>query len=77
MRPGMLPPSTRPAYSLNGGATRWKRAGVVSAPILPEALVAASALILILVAQWLLSRWVPGTNYYGLDGKLAQSAART
>src|SRR5262245_37144991 len=37
-----------------------------------EIVIAGAAL---LAAQWVLATLVPGTNYYGVDGKMAQSAA--
>ena len=42
-----------------------------------EILLAGFALLLVLVAQWVLSSVIHATNYYGIDGKLAQSAALT
>jgi hypothetical protein len=42
-----------------------------------ECLIAGSALLLLLAAQWLLSSVILGTNYYGGDGKMIVSAALT
>ena len=42
-----------------------------------EILIAGSALIMLLAAQWILSSAILGTNYYGGDGKMVQSAALT
>src|SRR5215813_6417340 len=42
-----------------------------------EALIALSALAMVLAAQWVLSGAIHGTNYYGFDGKMAQSAVLT
>jgi hypothetical protein len=38
-------------------------------------IVAAAALVMLLAAQFLLSNAIRGTNYYGVDGKMAQSTA--
>jgi hypothetical protein len=38
-----------------------------------EIFIAGSALLMLLAAQWILCRIVPGGNYYTLDGKMAQS----
>ena len=38
-----------------------------------ELLIAGSVLLLALAAQWILATLVPGTNYYGVDGKMAQA----
>ena len=46
-------------------------APVVSA----ELLIAGTALLLLLVAQWSLSQTILATNYYGGDGKMAQAVA--
>ncbi|MFL5069469.1 MAG: hypothetical protein ACJ8D9_07750 [Xanthobacteraceae bacterium] len=40
-----------------------------------EVLVAGFALLLLLTAQWVLSDIIHATNYYGIDGKMAQAAA--
>src|SRR5215216_314849 len=40
-----------------------------------EILVAGFALLLLLTAQWVLSDIIHATNYYGIDGKMAQAAA--
>src|SRR5262249_36871409 len=42
---------------------------------LAEAFIAVSALVMLLAAQWVLSSVIQGTNSYGVDGKMAQSAA--
>jgi hypothetical protein len=42
-----------------------------------ECLIAGSALLLLLAAQWLLSSVILGTNYYGGDGKMVVSAVLT
>jgi len=42
-----------------------------------EFLIAGSALFLLLAAQWMLSSVILGTNYYGNDGKMVQSAVLT
>ena len=42
-----------------------------------EILIATVGLLLLLVAQWLLSTTIIGTNYYGGDGKMVQSDALT
>jgi hypothetical protein len=38
-----------------------------------EPVVAASALLMLLTAQWMLSGAIPGTQYSGIDGKIAQA----
>jgi hypothetical protein len=38
-------------------------------------LIATSALVMLLLAQRVLSSVIQGTNYYGIDGKMAQSVA--
>src|SRR5262245_6412680 len=38
-----------------------------------EILLAGTALLLALAAQWILSSTIRGTNYYGVDGKMVQS----
>src|SRR5262245_35378850 len=48
-----------------------------SGSISTEILIAGWALLLLLVAQWMLSSAIQGTNYYGNDGKMAQAAALT
>src|SRR5215472_15419627 len=40
---------------------------------LTEPMVAGLALLALLAAQWMLSSAIPGTNYYGNDGKMAQA----
>ena len=40
-----------------------------------EILIVAAMLLAVLASQWILSVLVPGTNYYGVDGRMAQSAA--
>ena len=47
--------------------------GIASA----EFALAAAALLMLLGAQWMLSAVIVGTNYYGVDGKMAQSAVLT
>jgi hypothetical protein len=42
-----------------------------------EVFIAGSALLLLLLAQWSLCHVILGTNYYGIDGKMAQSAVLT
>jgi len=42
-----------------------------------ELLIAGSALLLLLAAQWILSSVILATNYYGGDGKMVQSAVLT
>jgi hypothetical protein len=42
-----------------------------------EYLIAGSALLLLLAAQWILSSVIVGTNYYGGDGKMVVSAVLT
>jgi hypothetical protein len=42
-----------------------------------EVVIAGSALLILLTAQWILASAIPGMSYYGLDGKLAQSALLT
>jgi hypothetical protein len=44
-----------------------------SMPLRLEFVVAAFALTTLLLAQWMLSTAIHATNYYGLDGKMAQS----
>jgi hypothetical protein len=44
-----------------------------SAHLTFELVIAASALAMLLVAQWMLSMAIHGTNYYGLDGKMVQA----
>src|SRR5215470_6240164 len=44
-----------------------------SAHLAFELVIAASALAMLLVAQWMLSMAIHGTNYYGLDGKMVQA----
>jgi hypothetical protein len=39
-----------------------------------ESIVAGFALLALLIAQWMLSVAIHGTNYYGVDGKVAQAA---
>ena len=38
-----------------------------------ELMVAGLALLALLVAQWMLSSAIPGTNYYGNDGRMAEA----
>src|SRR5215472_16015812 len=40
---------------------------------LNEPMVAGLALLALLVAQWMLSSAIPGTNYYGNDGRMAEA----
>jgi hypothetical protein len=47
--------------------------GIVSS----EIFIAGSALLMLLAVQWILSRVIPGGNYYTIDGKLAQSVVLT
>ena len=42
-----------------------------------ECLIAGSALLLLLAAQWILSSVILATNYYGGDGKMIVSVALT
>jgi hypothetical protein len=42
-----------------------------------EVVVAGSALLVLLAAQWILCRIMPGSNYFGQDGKMAQSVLLT
>src|SRR5215510_2383556 len=59
-------------------STGWSRiAAVLVRPAPAEVLIAAVALIILLVGQWMLSSALPDLNYRGLDGKLAQSVALT
>jgi hypothetical protein len=53
------------------------RSVVMSRATLWEVAIAGSALLIAMAAQWILSTLIDGTNYYGLDGKLAQSAVLT
>src|SRR5215475_6434422 len=38
-----------------------------------ELLIAGSVLLLALAAQWILATLVPGTNYYGVEDRMAQA----
>jgi hypothetical protein len=40
---------------------------------LSEIIVAALAIVMLLVAQWMLTVAIHGSNYYGVDGKMAQA----
>src|SRR5438105_6841181 len=42
-----------------------------------EIALAGCALAMLLVAQWILSSVIMGANYFGFDGKMAQSVALT
>jgi hypothetical protein len=42
-----------------------------------EIVVAGCALLMLLTAQWIICRALPGSNYYTLDGKLAQAVVLT
>jgi hypothetical protein len=42
-------------------------------PLSLEILIAGFALVALLAAQWMLSAAIQGTNYYGVDGKMAQA----
>jgi hypothetical protein len=42
-----------------------------------ELVVAGFALVVLLAAQWMLSTAIQGTNYYGVDGKMAQATVLT
>src|SRR5262245_1985691 len=53
------------------------RAGTIPRAPGAEILIAVAALLLRLAAQWILSTTIRGTNYYGIDGKMAQAAAIT
>jgi hypothetical protein len=46
-------------------------------PLSLEILIAGFALVALLVAQWMLSAAIQGTNYYGVDGKMAQATILT
>jgi hypothetical protein len=51
---------------------------VASAPnALSDGFIAFTALLLLLLAQWILCHVILGTNYYGIDGKMAQSVVLT
>src|SRR5215831_11122495 len=43
----------------------------------PELVVAGFALVALLAAQWMLSTAIHSTNYYGVDGKMAQATVLT
>ncbi len=47
------------------------------APLSLEILVASFALLALLGAQLMLSAAIQGTNYYGVDGKMAQAVILT
>jgi hypothetical protein len=55
--------------TLKGGHPTVRRRGAVFS----EIVVAGFALLALLVAQWTLSSAIPGTNYGGGDGKMAQA----
>jgi hypothetical protein len=46
-------------------------------PLSLEILIASFALAALLAAQWMLSAAIQGTNYYGVDGKMAQATILT
>jgi hypothetical protein len=46
-------------------------------PLSVEILIAGFALAALLAAQWMLSAAIQGTNYYGVDGKMAQATILT
>jgi hypothetical protein len=46
-------------------------------PLSVEILIAGFALVALLAAQWMLSAAIQGTNYYGVDGKMAQATILT
>jgi hypothetical protein len=46
-------------------------------PLSLEILIAGFALVALLAAQWMLSAAIQGTNYYGVDGKMAQATILT
>jgi hypothetical protein len=51
----------------NNRTVAWSRAAS------KDLLIAGSALLMLLAAQWALSAAIHGTNYYGFDGKMAQA----
>ena len=46
-------------------------------PLSLEILIAGFALVALVAAQWMLSAAIQGTNYYGVDGKMAQATILT
>jgi len=59
------------------GSMEQDRGAVPFGTLLSEVVVVGSALLILLVTRWVLLKAAPGSNYYGLDGKLAQSLATT
>jgi len=59
------------------GSTEQDRGAAPFGTLLSEVVLAGSALLILLVTQWVLAKAAPGANYFGLDGKLAQSLATT
>jgi hypothetical protein len=53
------------------------RATKLRTPLSLEILIAGFALVALLVVQWMLSAAIQGTNYYGVDGKMAQATILT
>src|SRR5262245_39463434 len=59
------------------GSMEQDRGAIPFGTLLSEVVLAGSALLILLVTQWVLSKAAPGANYFRLDGKLAQSLATT
>src|SRR5262245_43420248 len=72
-----LPASASDRTTMAGTETSLQRIARTRASKMYELAVVGFALVALLAAQWMLSAAVQGTNYYGVDGKMAQATILT